>query len=493
MLIILAITPQPYSSQLFIGDVLINTSSVITVSSSISVVDVTFDVPVSRLYIAKTNPPILFDYLSEIEIITNEYGIQDYNYLGKSDPIYLLAGSKIIYDMYIETDRVYDSSLKVACFFLFDNPTNFANYILFGRKHEVKKTKCFTMNTTTTNWSFDITYESQYYVGVSVEKGVTVASNLSIIRCYYDLSQITLEALCFDSMSCTIRTCNGFCNKKSESYIIIETSHSTNMSYTATSADLQGDRLVTFIIFLVLYPVLILCYLVCCICLCPCCSFTRSLKNRNYSSVRYAMIENSPESSPRSSSTNVSSVMIRNEGQIEENSLDIFPMNKEMWHSSSITNSDDALLESCNKCYPNECLCHNIMMQQTEHETAATSTAQCYSNARLLSEPQMCTDTCVMSPVVSGTHQYYAHLSKADYEYDISEPQSTESTSLMESDIELSAQSSALLIPLHQNTFELEAHCLESLIMATEQGSCACCHVLHFNSNLLPNRSKNRI
>ena len=473
LLIILAITPQPYSSQIFIGDVLMNTSSVITVSSSIAVVDLTFDVSINGLYTAETNPPMLFDYLPEIEIITDKYGIQEYNYLGKGEPIYLLVGSKIIYSTYIETDKIYNSSVNVACVFLFDNPTNFANYILFGRKHEVKKTKCFAMNTPSTNWSFDITYESQYYVGVSVKKGITVASNVSIIRSYYDLSQVTLEVICSNSISCTVRTCNSVCNKKAESYIIIETSHSTNMSYTETSAAIQGNGLATFISFLVLYPILTLCFLVCCICLCwPCFSFTRSFKNRN-SSVRYAMIENSPESSPCSSSTNVSSVMIRCEGQIEENSLDIFSINKEMWHDSSTTNSDDTLLESCNKCYPYECQCH-IMIQQTEQETTATSTAQCYNDARL-SEPQNCTDTYGVSPVVSGTHQYFSHLSKAN----ISEPQSTEATSLMESDIEL-ALSSAFLIPLHQNTFELvEAHSIESLTMATEQGKAI--HVAMFS------------
>ncbi|XP_019854570.1 PREDICTED: uncharacterized protein LOC109583595 isoform X2 [Amphimedon queenslandica] len=39
----------------------------------------------------------------------------------------------------------------------------------------------------------------------------------------------------------------------------------------------------------------------------------------------------------------------------------------------------------------------------------------------------------------------------------------------MESDIELLAQSSPLLIPLHQNTFELEVHSIETVTMATEQ------------------------
>ena len=231
IIIALSLKNLSNSGYAYIGDSLLNTSGIIKVNSSTETVNIAFDTRVNAVYNTSTKPPIITNYLPKKEMIANE-SYSDYNYLGMGEPIYLLPGSKIIYSTKVTMAKANNSSTNIACIMLFHNLIKFTDFITY-RAHSESNRHRFTAADTTAvlSWSFNITEESQYYVGITVEEGVTVTSNVSIIRTYYDLSQLTPENTCIDSLSCDITTCSsGNCD---ESYIIIETKNSTYVSYTA--------------------------------------------------------------------------------------------------------------------------------------------------------------------------------------------------------------------------------------------------------------------
>ena len=214
-----------------IGDSLLNTSGIIKLNSSTEKF-VAFDTRVEAVYHTSTKPPIITNYLPKREMIASE-SYSDYNYLGIDEPIYLLPGSKIIYSIKVTMAKATSSSTNIACIIHFHNLIRFTGFIRYGVYSEPNK-HCFIaadMSTAVLSWSFNITEESQYYVGITVKEGVTVTSTVSIIRTYYDISQLTPENMCIDSLSCDITTCSsGNCD---ESYIIIETKNSTYVLYAA--------------------------------------------------------------------------------------------------------------------------------------------------------------------------------------------------------------------------------------------------------------------
>ena len=230
IIVALSLSNLSTSGYAYIGDSLLNTSGIIKVNSSTETVNITFDTRVDAVYHTSTKPPIITNYLPKKEMNTNE-SYSDYNYLGIDEPIYLLPGSKIIYSTKVTMAKANNSSSNIACIILFHNLIKFTDFITYGTHSELNKHRFTAADTIAVlSRSFNITEESQYYVGITVEEGVTVASNVSIIRTYYDLSQLTPEHTCIDSLSCNITTCSsGNCD---ESYIIIETKNSTYVSYT---------------------------------------------------------------------------------------------------------------------------------------------------------------------------------------------------------------------------------------------------------------------
>ena len=245
IIIVLFLRNLSTSGYAYIGDSLLNTSGIIKVNSSTETVNIAFDTRVNAVYNTSTKPPIITNYLPKKEMYANE-SYSDYNYLGIGEPIYLLPGSKIIYSTKVTMAKANNSSTNITCIILFHNLIKFTDFITYGAYSEPNRHRFTAADTTSVlSWSFNITEESQYYVGIAIADGVTVTSNVSIIRAYYDLSQLTPEHTCIDSLSCNITICSSvICD---ESYIIIETKNSTYVSYTAERRGLSTSTVITII------------------------------------------------------------------------------------------------------------------------------------------------------------------------------------------------------------------------------------------------------
>ena len=314
MAIIIALSLRNLSNSgyAYIGDSLLNTSGIIKVNSSTETVNinVTFDTKVDAVYHTSTKPPIITNYLPEKEMIANE-SYSDYNYLGMGEPIYLLPGSKIIYITKVTIAKANNSSTNITCIILFHNLIRFTDFIGDGAHSEPNRHCFIAANTTAVlSWSFNITEESQYYVGITVEEGVTVTSNVSIIRTYYDLSQLTQEHTCIDSLSCDITTCSSvICD---ESYIIIETKNSTYVSYTA-----ERRRLSTLFTLSMMVLITMAYYVILIICICT--MQRRKMKNSEDPACDTAALSNRQQSSE--SFPNSLSKLYQNKPIVKETTL----------------------------------------------------------------------------------------------------------------------------------------------------------------------------
>ncbi|XP_019863514.1 PREDICTED: uncharacterized protein LOC109592525, partial [Amphimedon queenslandica] len=228
--LIIAINPKfQINNTLYIGDSLRNTTGVHEASSSIGNVNMNFNIRIDSVYFMSKKPSTTTEHLPEIEIASKENGYyQDYNYLGINQPIYLLAGSVINYKTTLQIKEPHNSFDNLACVILFNSLAKFDDFFRYGT-HSGSQKQCFTNeNTSSVSWSFSIAEESQYYVGISIKRGVTVTSNVSIDRAYYNLSQ-TARNICTNSLSCNITVCSDIllCEK---SYIIIKTKGITEVA-----------------------------------------------------------------------------------------------------------------------------------------------------------------------------------------------------------------------------------------------------------------------
>lgn len=249
-------------TQLYIGDNLPNTSCIISVPPSKAEVELQFNKPVNAIYVDSVKPPVVASYLPQKKIVV--YGssvlFHDYNYLGNGESIYLLDGSRIVFNTIVEGSKT-DQEFEV-CIFLFDDHTNFADFIAYQTQSLPSQVKCLPTTSNIVSWSFDITKESQYYIGISINEGLTVISNVSVTRTYYNLSHLIAESSCSNSKSCNLITCQKICARTSDSYIIIEANGNTGLTQIQEDAHMYEQ---TFIIITVVFLLVIFLLLTCCI------------------------------------------------------------------------------------------------------------------------------------------------------------------------------------------------------------------------------------
>ena len=129
-----------------------------------------------------------------------------------------------------------ESFAQSTSLYLFNNFTEFKNFrhgaphVQYLNVHNY--TSKGTKQTMQLVWTFNVTEESQYYVGINVENGATVLANVSIIRVYYNTSGLKEEHCITNNLSdCSLKLCSSFICGKRFFYIAIETSQSAELTY----------------------------------------------------------------------------------------------------------------------------------------------------------------------------------------------------------------------------------------------------------------------
>ena len=253
------------SGPIHVGDALGNSSALFEVNSP-AVAMVQFEMYHESTIFRTNHVPLIItenlspQYLNISSKLSDTYK-GSLNYLGSHDPIYLLAGSSIQYNltMYF-TERRTDST----CLYLFANDAYFYNFIHSNTIGQ--ETASYCLNATQSSYTFKIKTDGVYYVAVESHSGFILQANVSVVRRHY--STTGLKRNCDHSRACNVTVCNTFiCTDKSTTYFLIQPTNTTDVQYTFSGPRLSESAYAGFIATTVLGSLFCCCcyYLCCCI------------------------------------------------------------------------------------------------------------------------------------------------------------------------------------------------------------------------------------
>ena len=241
--------PDPYfhSLEIEIGDILGNSSFLIQISSQTSST-VTFysnEEPFrSTILLFDRIPSTITDYLDfplqQLPLLSGQSESVyrgDFNCLGSNEPIYLLSGSSIEYNLTLTLIKSIDT-VYPACLYLFTNETHYKNFLMpIQNNYLYNDSHCFFMPqvtqgaAVTASHSFEIANAGQYYVGIQLQSGVTVQANASVVRVYYNTRSTGLQqqTTCNSISICSIDICNTKCSH--ETYFLVKPLNRTSIYY----------------------------------------------------------------------------------------------------------------------------------------------------------------------------------------------------------------------------------------------------------------------
>ena len=179
----------------------------------------------------------------------------NYNYYGGDQPIYLLPDSNIIYMMNIQKN---EGSACPSQLYLFDNVTSYVNFKNYQKYTAIASSPCLnddiTKSATKFTWIFNITKQAFYYVGIEIDTEIYVASNVSVVRVYYNITGLESpnecsQPLSADHLSCQMTLCSKFYCNRGNKYLLVNPTGEVKVYYYFSSPVI--DELARFILFII--------------------------------------------------------------------------------------------------------------------------------------------------------------------------------------------------------------------------------------------------
>ena len=238
-------------------------------NSTISSVTVSLINPVSNLiadiYLSSIKPPEYIENLSTIIPILQGKSRFNYNFNGGDEPIYLTAGSLLIYNVSVKQDII--NATCPARLYLFKNFTNYHNF----RKPPSTNPKINyaaispCLQPSNDIWNITINDSSTYYVGIDIDTGTSVTSNVMVNRVNYNTSGLQRSTqLTSSNPTDTITTCeNGnrfLCTRNNDQYLIVSINDYSIINFQLKTSQVYGAEKKAFfsMIFVMTLPILIL-------------------------------------------------------------------------------------------------------------------------------------------------------------------------------------------------------------------------------------------
>lgn len=258
----------PPSSLQSIGDESSSSSALVSLSSPVALVSIKLLEPqgeTATVYLTSSKPTIKSQYLTQVKI-SKLPGLSryNYNYYGADEPIYLLPNSHLTYIMNIV---INNNSKCPARLYLFDN---FSSYINFKSNksrsiNAVVLSPCLPVNITqsSTNITWMINVTGSYYVGIEIDNGITVDSNVSVFHVYYNINGLKSPDNCkvplsADHPMCQITLCSQFYCNRNNKYLLVNPTGNVQVSYFFSAPRIYGQtRMTFFIISLIIFTVII--------------------------------------------------------------------------------------------------------------------------------------------------------------------------------------------------------------------------------------------
>ena len=213
----------------------------------------------AKIYISSSEPAKAIQHLPQKSIDKLIGGRRyNYNYYSGDQPIYLLPDSNITYVMDILNNNSPTCPIQL---YLFDNFTSYVNFKNYQKYTAVASSPCViesvTKSTTKFTWTFNITKQGSYYVGIKIDTGVHVTSNVSGVRIYYNITGLSLESpsecsqpLSLDHLSCSMRLhCSKFYCNRQKKYLLIKPTGQVGISYSFLGPPII-DRRSKYILFI---------------------------------------------------------------------------------------------------------------------------------------------------------------------------------------------------------------------------------------------------
>ena len=274
--------PDFYSLEIEIGDIQGNSSLLIPISSQ-NPSTVTFysnEEPFTIL-LSDHIPSTITDYLplQQLPLLSRQSESVyrgDFNCLGSDEPIYLLSGSFIEYNLTITLIKSIDT-VYPACLYLFTSETHYKNFLMpIQNNYQYNDSHCFFMSevtqgtAATASHSFEIENAGLYYVGIQLQSGVTVQANASVVQVYYNTTGLRQQANCSSVLICSIDICNASCSHETTTYFLVKILNRTSIYYNVTSLQVKSISSSQSIVIVIMGTLSFVMIVLVCFCTCIC-------------------------------------------------------------------------------------------------------------------------------------------------------------------------------------------------------------------------------
>ena len=230
--------------------ILVSFDSSVTSSVNITLTNPT-DGITAVVYLTSTKPNESYEHLPETTIPElagkSRY---NYNYNGADQPIYLLPNSQIIY---IVNVFMMSTSTCPARLFLFNDKSDYNNF-KNNKPFQPCATSSCLMNPESI-WSFNITQYFPYYVAIEIDNNVSVQSNVSVDRAYYNTTGLEKpkdcdQALTIDHPYCQVKindTYNFHCGQSDQYYLLLSSTDNAEIEINYSVSEITGCVRIGFV------------------------------------------------------------------------------------------------------------------------------------------------------------------------------------------------------------------------------------------------------
>ena len=154
-----------------------------------------------------------------------------YNYHGGDNPIYLFAGSKLIYIMFVTGTT---TSSCPAQLYLFKNQQAYDNF-KNGNSNSFNKSSCVFPAPHNQTRIFEITVTATYYVGINISSNTAVVGYILVERVFYNTTEFNKLNYCSKQLSinnpnCKVIICNVAPACSNQYYLLVNSTR--NITYT---------------------------------------------------------------------------------------------------------------------------------------------------------------------------------------------------------------------------------------------------------------------
>ena len=165
-----------------------------------------------------------------------------YNYHNADNSIYLFAGSKLIYKIFVTGTT---TSSCPAQLFLFKNWQFYDNFKNGHLLNSFNKSLCLHPDQSNQTITFEITISASYYVGIYIASNTSVIGYISVEHVFYNTTEFDPKNYCSEQLSvnnpnCKLTICNVAPACSNQYYLLVNST--SNITYSIVEERLFSNN-----------------------------------------------------------------------------------------------------------------------------------------------------------------------------------------------------------------------------------------------------------